>query len=582
MKRIWWLLLVIAVAWVAALVGWGQPLGWDEIEFFRASRWMGEGRVPFRDFWEHHTPLQWIVFAPVARLFGGGPGAASVVAMRWAQLLVWAGVFALLLAAGRRASVPIAARLAGLVLLAASPSFVNAALEFRVDVLGNLLYLAGVLLMLGLLTRTRAVALGAILAAAVLSNMRLAPLVVVTAVTASLVRPDERRWGWRREAPWMGIGVVTVAAVFVGWLWGSGALPAFVGGVVRYNVASARLLEVDTFFVTLLLPLWARDVAGLAFGALAAAGTLLAMREIRRPGPLQVLAVLLGASLATVAAMEVQYPYHFQNVLLLAAPLAGAAAALPGPWEKLAACVAAVALGINLLGLLSPTFGNELHYQDAVMRTADRVTRPGETVWDGCGYALRREPAYRYWFLPTGLRFLAGRGAVKPFDPAAAPPAAIVYNLRLQRWFEIFPGTARHVVRHYVPLYRNLWVPGLSAAVAAGGRAAWVVPREGEYRVWASPALLRHPWLTDPLGYAAVTGPRAARYAIPLEQLPLIPDSLLRWRVDGRAVSGGRGLRLRKGARVEVVSTAPAEVGVLVVPAEVRRLAISTPEVFEF
>ena len=68
MKKAWGALFVLAVLWIAAMLHRGQPLGWDEVEFFRATKWTGEGQVPFRDFWEHHTPLQWLVFAPVARL----------------------------------------------------------------------------------------------------------------------------------------------------------------------------------------------------------------------------------------------------------------------------------------------------------------------------------------------------------------------------------------------------------------------------------------------------------------------------------------------------------------------------------
>src|SRR5436305_15332505 len=41
-----------------------HPLVWDEIEFFRATDWVRRGLVPYRDFWEHHTPLQWFLFAP--------------------------------------------------------------------------------------------------------------------------------------------------------------------------------------------------------------------------------------------------------------------------------------------------------------------------------------------------------------------------------------------------------------------------------------------------------------------------------------------------------------------------------------
>ena len=64
------------------------PLNWDEVEFFRATDWVRQGLVPFRDFWEHHTPLQWFVFAPFTALTKS-PGAAAIIWMRWVQVPLW-------------------------------------------------------------------------------------------------------------------------------------------------------------------------------------------------------------------------------------------------------------------------------------------------------------------------------------------------------------------------------------------------------------------------------------------------------------------------------------------------------------
>jgi hypothetical protein len=214
------------------------------------------------------------------------------------------------------------------------------------------------------------------------------------------------------------------------------------------------------------------------------------------------------------------------------------------------------------------------------MREVDRRTLPTERVWDGSGYALRREPAYRYWFLATGVRMLASVGKLPGYDIAKAPPAAIVYNLRLQRWFEIFPNTARYATHHYVPLYRDLWIPGLSAAIPPGRRASWVVPRDGRYRIIASNALMRHPWFTNPLQYASVNGPLATRYAIPLRALPPA-TAALQWTVDGRSLTT-QIVDLKKGARVAVASTASDSVGVLVVPADVTVLCVGPEEEFLF
>src|SRR5207248_600379 len=61
---------LIAVSVLARLVSLQglHPLNWDELEYFRATEWVRHGLVPYRDFWEHHTPLQWFLFAPAAAL----------------------------------------------------------------------------------------------------------------------------------------------------------------------------------------------------------------------------------------------------------------------------------------------------------------------------------------------------------------------------------------------------------------------------------------------------------------------------------------------------------------------------------
>ncbi len=302
------------------------------------------------------------------------------------------------------------------------------------------------------------------------------------------------------------------------------------------------------------------------------------MLAIRRPGPAQVVAILFLASIVAVAIMEVQYEYHFQTTYLLMLPLAAIALEKLQRWQWVALTVAGVALVINLLPLASPSFGEPLRYQDFVMREVDRRTGPDDTVFDGTGYALRREPAYRYWFLPFGLRFLANEGKVEPYAIEKNPPAAVIYNLRVQRWFEIFPRTAAYAVRHYVPVTRDLWLPGMTATLKPGATYRWTVPAAGRYTLWASEPLVRHPWLTKPLELVKLQGPRAALYAIPLPQLP---TARVEWRVDGRPIPH-QTVSLRKGALVEVISREDRPIGVLLVPAGTQTLATAPAEEFQF
>jgi hypothetical protein len=566
MRKAWAALFVVALVWIAALLHRGQPLGWDEVEFFRATKWTGEGQVPFRDFWEHHTPLQWLAFAPVARLFADGPGTASIVVMRWAQAAVWVAILFLVMRLARGG-----ARWWALALLLCAPLFVKSAIEYRVDVLGNLGFVAALVLAI----RRRWIAFGALMSLAVLANMRLAPLVVFTA--AVMLLWNEGRWRFNPRALWMLIGVVVVAIPFVAWLMFVNAWQPFLDEILGYNTAHAGLLDLHTFWDQLLAPIWLLDPAAIALWSGAIGGCVLALRAIRSPGETQIVAIVFVASIVAVAVMEVQYEYHFQTTYLLMVPLAAIAMERLERWQWMALTVAGAALVIDLLPLASPSFGEPMRYQDYVMREVDRRTGPEDMVFDGTGYALRRRPAYRYWFLPYGLRFLAERGKVEPYDIAKKPPAAVIYNLRMQRWFEIFPQTAVYAVRHYVPVTRDLWLPGMTATLKPGAVYRWTAPAAGRYTLWASEPLVRHPWLTKPLDFARLKGPLATRYAIPLARLPI---ARVEWRVDGVLVP--QTVSLRKGAHVEVLSREDRPIGVLVVPAGVETLATAPAEEFQF
>jgi len=567
MRKAWGALFVVALVWIAAMLHRGQPLGWDEVEFFRATKWTGEGRVPFRDFWEHHTPLQWIVFAPVARLFAGGPGASSILVMRWAQAAVWVAILFLVMRLVRGN-----ARWWAFVLLLCAPLFIRSAIEYRVDVLGNLGFIAAIVVAM----RQRWIAFGALMSLAVLANMRLAPLVIFTALVM-LVWNGER-WRFNARALRMVLGVAAVAIPFVVGLMLANAWQPFLAEILGYNTAHAGRLGLHTFWDQLLAPVWLLDPAAIALWGAAIAGCVLALREIARPGETQIVAILFIASIVAVGIMEVQYEYHFQTTYLLMLPLAALVFERLQRWQWVALTIAAVALVIDLLPLASPSFGEPMRYQDFVMREVDRRTRPDDVVFDGTGYALRRKPAYRYWFLPFGLRYLANEGKVEAYDIAKNPPAAVIYNLRMQRWFEIFPQAAVYAARHYVPYTRDLWLPGMTVSLRPGATYRWTVPVAGRYTLRASEPLVRHPWLRRPLAFAKLQGPLAARYAIPLTRLPA---ARVEWRVDGRHVPH-QTVTLRKGARIEVTSREDRPIGVLLVPAGIEVLATAPAEEFQF
>lgn len=399
-------------------------------------------------------------------------------------------------------------------------------------------------------------------------------------------------------------GVALVAAAFIAWLALTNAWTPFLEAILRYNTASAKLLEVDTFFDALFAPLWALDIGGIAFWIAGIAGAVLAWRgpspgaahhpvsegpraeDGRTSDEGRLLAAIAIASIVTVALMEVQYDYHFQTTWLLLVPLAALAIErMHARWRNVTAAVAAVALAVFVLQL-APAFAIETEYQDAVMKGAHRYTAEDERVFDGAGYALHRQPAYRYWFLTTGVRMLAESGAIDAYagrDIASNPPAAIVADYRLRLYLESFPEVARYATQHYVPLYRNLWLPGMTARLERPSRVVWIAPRAGAYDVWGSESLATHPWLVNPLQYASIQGPLAPRYVIPLRRLPPLAPDALQWSVDGVAQPRGiRTLALQKGSRVELTANVARPAGVMLVPHGIDALCLAPAEDFLF
>jgi hypothetical protein len=583
MKRIATLVFVLAALWIAALLQSGQQLGLDEVEFFRATRWVSLGQVPFAGFWEHHAPLQWFLFAPVAA-FANGAGAASIVAMRWAQVPLWIGLLWMVVALARRAGIRTCGWSIALLLLLVSSTFVHRAIEYRVDVPGNVFFVGAFFAVALRSSRARWIAFGALMSLAVLANMRLAPLVVFAGALSLFRWPEERRWRWNPQALWMAAGIAGVAAAFFGYLAITSSTDAFVQGVFDYNRLSNQVTTASTPADALLLPLWTLDVAGMVFWIAGIAGIVVALRGLREPGPLQVAALFVIVGVLAIVPAEVHYDYHLQNVWLLMLPLGALSISRleRPPWRKVIVAAAVVALLVEI-ARVAPGFGAAMRYQNALMTAADRLTDPGETVFDGTGYALRRHPAYRYWFLATGVRFLAGKRAIPPYDVAqmaANPPAAVITDYRLLLYLQLFPRLASYTFKHYVPYYRNLWVPGMTATIGPTPiRLVWTAPRAGRYDIWTSDLLAKHPWFRRPFEYVTTTGPRSALLEIPLQRLPPLAGASLEWRVDGHPLAEGvRSLELKKGSRVELTAHASAAAGVMLVRHGIVTLCIAPEE----
>ena len=575
-SRITWLVVLAALAVAARLFAMTflHPLNWDEVEYFRATDWVSQGLVPFRDFWEHHTPLMWFVFAPVAMLTDS-PGADAIVLMRWAQVPLWIAAFWLVNRLMSTAGIAGIARAIAVVLAISSSTLMISAMEYRVDTLANVLYLAGVVLLL----RASPFAAGFALCLAGLANLRLGPLLAATAILGVVhaVAPRAERQPLLRRFVLLSAGVATGLAIALSYHLATNSLADLYQQVWWENMIGERYAERTpfAFLHRVAVPFGIRlygageffqwsgvDAGGVAILVAGAIGLIRSLVFWRRAPVLTFIAVLQVVNVFFIASMKFVYHYHLQIVVLLMLPFVASVIESLLPRGRAAILgFAAVAAVLSVVVVVFRGKELDLRYQNEIMTAVHRATPEGSRVFDGVGWALRREPAYRFWFLPVLARELVAHRHAAPYTLTsllADPPAAVITDRNAVVWLAANRDLASYVVRHYLPWYRNLLLPAMSARVDARGSANWIAPADGVYRVVASPAVARYPWFRFPLAqrpgvdWTLTVRPQGAE--------------LVRFDVDGESIVNASALRLRRGARVTAQSLASQPIGILLVP----------------
>jgi hypothetical protein len=560
--------LAITAALTAAVVRliplqWLQPLQWDELEYFRATAWIAEGRVPFRDFWEHHTPLGWFLFAPFT-LLTSSPGVDAVIVMRWAQIPVWVATFWLLHLWMRNAGIERFARWSAVALALCSSLFMIQAVEFRVEALGCALVMAGLVLA----QRERYFLAGAAFCLAGFANLRLGPVLVVAVLLLLVTR--------RLRASPIVAGGCTALAACLGYFAATGSLAALYQHVWVDNLAEKFARPIIGGFVhRLLVPFGVRimgadrlfePAAVVAGGAavllLGFAGIVLAWRK---RGDVGMLALIQLTNLVFISTMKFIYNYHLALAVVLMVPLVAVTI------ERIPrrAVVVAVLIVASSVHVFASVFrGKELDraYQDLIMREVHARTRPGDAVWSGVPWALRRQPAYRFWFLPELASQLVRQGLAPRYQPRELP-AAVVADHNALRWLtytqrELTPVLAHH----FIPVWRDLWVPAMNARLAPGAAPQWIVPRDGAYRVYVSAPLARHPWFRTPIRVSSYKRDDASRFTV------LLPKE------DPGPIRFDRDVtRLRKGERLTALNPTGEELAVILLSTDDRILFRQPP-----
>src|SRR5438093_2260296 len=267
------LALLGLAAVVRAGIALNSALDPDESEHLHAAWLVSAGRVPFRDFWDHHAPLFFYLMAPVTRWANGDIGV--YLAGRAAMALTAVASLVVVYRLGRRFS-ETAARAAVLV-LAFMPRFVEKTTEVRPDAPALVAWLLAVV---GLVRwreegRPRWLWLtGLTLGAALALNLKAAYAAggaVLAPELAGLGAGPERRAGRMADAlARLALGAAVVpgaVGVWLGWTGGGAGLES----AVRELLTNLRFPD----FVR------ERPVADAAFGvlALALAGVGVALRR---------------------------------------------------------------------------------------------------------------------------------------------------------------------------------------------------------------------------------------------------------------------------------------------------------------
>lgn len=226
--RRWIVGLMVAVTLLAA---WLTPIvDHDEVEHLHISWLMSQGKLPFVDFWEHHSPALWVLLAPLMERM---PQDARVIDVaRIASLAVSALGWLIGLALVRRIHRTTRAAIWATVLWAAAV-LPGQLYNLRPDLPGNALALGALLACLALPAAPGMALSGLLIGLCVSLSPKHLLLIAVFPVAAVLAAPDLPRLLGRWAV--YGIGLLLGLAPLAWWLHAHGLIDDFRTMVLGFN-----------------------------------------------------------------------------------------------------------------------------------------------------------------------------------------------------------------------------------------------------------------------------------------------------------------------------------------------------------
>jgi len=469
----------------------------DEPQHLHTTWGWTQGLLQYRDFFDNHTPLFHMLFAPLVAALGERTD--ILTSMRLAMVPLW---FVSLWCVAKMGS-RLYSRRVGLwtaVLLSLLTWWFFCSVEYRTDNLWTPLWLAALtVLVTGQLSKGRAFCAGLLVGLCFCASMKTSAL-LASATLAALAAPMlcARRWDWN-EARRVFIGgrlvvagALVAPAALCAFFAAHGALPSLFYGAIQHNLLPGVDAKNHPAYLRLALPLSLPflGVAGYWIGRWSPDRST----AVRRVFLFLAATIYYGFLYSVWTLLTRQDFLPFYPVLMVSATpwiLQGVDAAARrfgsdqtrGLLRPAALCgIAAVEIAFILVGR-SPLVDGTLRERE-ILSEVLRLTRPGEYVMDFKGESVFRRRAFFYVLEPlTFVRLRRGLIVDDAAEKLVKTQTCVILNQK--RWYPT--DAAAFMTDNYLPIGRmrvagRIIAPG---PTAAGVSVPFTVSIPARYVLWA-------------------------------------------------------------------------------------------------
>lgn len=481
----------------------------DEFAYAHAAWLIAQGAVPHLDFFETKFAGPLWLFSLVFAVGGDDPHL-----IRALRIFVWPVLAVVAISAGvLNRPFHRLAPLATVLVLLANPVFTNTALEIRPDIVALACLMAALAFAAqGGRGPTTGAAIGVLLGLCAWGSAKAliyASPVALAWLYERCVPVDEEDRLFR--APWAIVaGFVAVVAGVLTLLVGTGSLDAFFAQAIAHNRQFLvgerwRPWQPDVVFLLMNAP-WLHVLALVELGSLAFGDDRSSARERRMTG---VLALLLASSFASHALQLYPFLYSLLPLMAIEAVFAGRGLVRMTSWISRGQRTGAEAhlatrlesvrrpLAVGLVGwaavgaarsvallyaIGAPTNQSQLALLDQI----ERVSRPGDAIYDNSGSYVSRPNAYFMPWTDAPMRTLWATKLVREVPLAIEASDCVVAVL--DERFHSLPDELKFYLRsHFTPTTNGVLLWGADFKTEQGVvDGVFEANRSGRYRIFPS------------------------------------------------------------------------------------------------